>query len=333
MYKTFELCPEAELSPYKTFECGQCFRWNDDGSGAYVGVASGRAARVYAADGAARIECADGDLDFWRVYLDMDTDYAAARESVMIGDYLTECAEYGAGIRILRQDKWEALCSFIISQCNNIPRIKGIVEKLCALFGEAFDTPWGVRYSFPPASRVALLEEPELAPLRAGYRAAYIIGAARAVASVGALSELPGALRGELSGGLDAVILPELLRLLLDERRMGWDDAVCLVSECFDLRMAGSGGSVAVPLGAVAALQPRTASLIRAVNDRLCSRLWDAWPGDWRRIGESAVIRDEEVYTETLCAAMCAHIFCTKERRAGSLRSMYILAPARFTDI
>ncbi len=183
MYKTFELCPEAELSPYKTFECGQCFRWNDDGSGAYVGVASGRAARVYAADGAARIECADGDLDFWRVYLDMDTDYAAARESVMIGDYLTECAEYGAGIRILRQDKWEALCSFIISQCNNIPRIKGIVEKLCALFGEAFNTPWGVRYSFPSASRVALLEEPELAPLRAGYRAAYIIGAARAVAS------------------------------------------------------------------------------------------------------------------------------------------------------
>ena len=70
MYKTFELCPEAELSPYKTFECGQCFRWNDDGSGAYVGVASGRAARVYAADGAARIECADGDLDFWRVYLE-----------------------------------------------------------------------------------------------------------------------------------------------------------------------------------------------------------------------------------------------------------------------
>ena len=157
--------------------------------------------------------------------------------------------------------------------------------------------------------------------------------AARAVASVGAPSELPGALRGELSGGLDAVILPELLRLLLDERRMGWDDAVRLVSECFDLRMVGSGGSVAVPLGAVAALQPRTASLIRAVNDRLCSRLWDAWPGDWRRIGESAVIRDEEVYTETLCAAMCAHIFCTKERRAGSLRSMYILAPARFTDI
>lgn len=183
MYSVFELCPEAELSPYKTFECGQCFRWNDDGTGAYIGVASGGAARVFTCDGAAFIECEDSKLDFWRNYLDMDTDYAAARKSVMIGDYLTECAEYGAGIRILRQDKWEALCSFIISQCNNIPRIKGIVEKLCGLFGEPLDTPWGTKYSFPTASRVALLEEPELAPLRSGYRAAYIINAARAVAS------------------------------------------------------------------------------------------------------------------------------------------------------
>ena len=183
MYEIFELCPETELSPYKTFECGQCFRWNDDGTGAYLGVASGSAAKVFVRDGKAFIECASGDIDFWRGYLDMDTDYAAARKSVMVGEYLTECAEYGEGIRILRQDRWEALCSFIISQCNNIPRIKGIVEKLCSMFGEAFDTPWGVKYAFPSAGRVALLEEPELAPLHAGYRAPYIINAARAVSS------------------------------------------------------------------------------------------------------------------------------------------------------
>ncbi len=183
MYMTFELCPEGELSPYKTFECGQCFRWNADENGGYVGVASGRAARVFTRGGMAVIECDEADIGFWREYLDMDTDYVKARESVMLGEYLTECAEYGRGIRILRQDKWEALCSFIISQCNNIPRIKSIVEKLCAMFGEAMETPWGVKYSFPMASRVALLEEPELAPLRSGYRAAYIINAARAVAS------------------------------------------------------------------------------------------------------------------------------------------------------
>ena len=183
MYRVYELCPERLLSPYKTFECGQCFRWNPDGSGGYTGAASGRAARVFALGGTARVECEEADIGFWRDYLDMGTDYDAARESVMRGEYLTDCARTGEGIRILRQDKWEALCSFIISQCNNIPRIKSIVEKLCALFGEPFETPWGVKHSFPAAERVALLEEPELAPLRAGYRAAYIINAARAVAS------------------------------------------------------------------------------------------------------------------------------------------------------
>ena len=183
LYKTFELCPAGELSPYKTFECGQCFRWNALGEQDYLGVASGRAARVFLCGETVCIECGEDDISFWRAYLDMDADYSAARESVMRGAYLTDCAECGAGIRILRQDKWEALCSFIISQCNNIPRIKSIVEKLCALFGEPFETPWGVKHSFPAAERVALLEEPELAPLRAGYRAAYIINAARAVAS------------------------------------------------------------------------------------------------------------------------------------------------------
>lgn len=165
---------------------------------------------------------------------------------------------------------------------------------------------------------------------------AYFIAAARAAraaASVERISDLPSKLHCELSGGLDAIILPELLRLLLDERRASWDEAMGVVSECFDLRMAGSATPGAVPLGAIAALQQRTASLIRAVNEKLCSRLWDTWPGDWRRIGESAVIRDGEVCTETLCAEMCSRIFCTKERRASSLRSMYILSPARFTDI
>ncbi len=197
VYKVFELCRADELSPYKTFECGQCFRWNDDGSGGYSGVASGRAARVFTSADAACVECEEADLGFWREYLDMDTDYASARESVMVGDYLTECAEYGRGIRILRQDKWEALCSFIISQCNNIPRIKSIVEKLCGLFGEEFDTPWGAKHAFPGAGRIARLEEPELAPLRAGYRAAYIINAARAVDSGDIDLDYAAALNGD----------------------------------------------------------------------------------------------------------------------------------------
>ncbi|MEG1632960.1 MAG: DNA-3-methyladenine glycosylase [Oscillospiraceae bacterium] len=178
----FTFCSAEELDPVKTFDCGQCFRWNADARGAYIGVASGRAARVSEENGIVSLETCERDLPFWRVYFDMDTDYKAARASVESCDYMRECAEYGAGIRILRQDGWEALCSFIISQCNNIPRIKGIVEKLCALYGEPLSFCGETLYTFPSAERIALLDESDLAPLRSGYRAEYIIAAARAVA-------------------------------------------------------------------------------------------------------------------------------------------------------
>lgn len=177
------LLPERELDVVKTFECGQCFRWRPGEDGVYRGVAGGRAARVYPRGGDVYIEAEERDLPFWREYFDLGTDYAAARESVEVCDYIRECAAYGEGIRILRQDKWEALCSFIISQCNNIPRIRGIVERLCALFGEELDAPWGRVYAFPGPEKLAPLDEEALAPLRSGYRAKYILEAARAVDS------------------------------------------------------------------------------------------------------------------------------------------------------
>jgi N-glycosylase/DNA lyase len=96
---------------------------------------------------------------------------------------MKRATDFGAGIRILRQDKWEALCSFIISQCNNIPRIKKIVETLCSTFGDPVELNGKTFYTFPSADRVASLEAEDLAPLRCGYRAPYIIDAARAVAS------------------------------------------------------------------------------------------------------------------------------------------------------
>lgn len=179
----FELCDEKNLNPRRTFDCGQCFRWNEDAEGRWRGVASGKTAVVWAENGRTYIECALDDIYFWRDYLDMDTDYEEARRSIEVCDYLRDCAAYGEGIHILRQDKWEALCSFIISQCNNIPRIKGIVEKLSSLYGDIVAAPWGEARSFPTAERVAQLTEADLAPLRSGYRAPYILAAAKAVAS------------------------------------------------------------------------------------------------------------------------------------------------------
>lgn len=179
--KTIRLASAEELDLVKTFECGQCFRWNADERGVYTGVVRGCAAKAWTEDGQVFLRSA-GDEAMWREYFDLERDYAAAG-CFEGGEYLAECARYGRGIRILRQEPWEALCSFILSQCNNIRRIKGIVERLCRLYGEETELEGERHYSFPSAETVARLEAEDLSALRCGYRAPYVINAARAVAS------------------------------------------------------------------------------------------------------------------------------------------------------
>ena len=173
----------SDFNLERIFECGQCFRWNADENGVYTGVAMGKAARIRTQDDSVYISGTIEDFEnVWRSYFDLDRDYEAIRRSVCIDDYMTRASQFGAGIRILHQDKWEALCSFIISQCNNIPRIKKIVETLCRNFGDEvtlFDEKY---YTFPTAERISQLTVEDLAVLRSGYRAPYIINAARAVA-------------------------------------------------------------------------------------------------------------------------------------------------------
>ncbi len=208
-----------ELDPVKTFECGQCFRWNADEKGVYTGVAGGRAARVVTENGRVYIKSTPEDFNnFWRDYFDLNLDYEAIRLGFDAGDYLRRCAEFGAGIRILRQERWEALCSFIISQCNNIPRIKKIVETLCHCFGQPIDLEGETLYSFPDAAVLARLEERDLAPLRCGYRAEYIIHAARAVDS--------GALDLEALANTDT---DAAMKALLSVRGVGKKVANCAV--------------------------------------------------------------------------------------------------------
>ncbi len=174
----------------RIFECGQCFRWNpvrddadvDVSCDTYVGVAMGKAARIRRDGSSVFITGSLDDFNqIWRGYFDLDRDYESIRCALCIDDYMTETARYGLGIRILRQDKWEALCSFIVSQCNNIPRIKMIIEKFCCLFGEPIAFNGMTYHAFPSAEKTAALTVEDLAPLRCGYRAPYIIEAARAV--------------------------------------------------------------------------------------------------------------------------------------------------------
>ena len=122
------------------FDCGQCFRWTKQEDGSYTGIAFGRVVNMQVAgdnkDELVIDGCCEEDFNnIWRPYLDMDRDYSAVKVTLAEGDdIMARAIESGTGIRILKQDLWETMVSFIISQNNNIPRIKGCIEKLAKLF-------------------------------------------------------------------------------------------------------------------------------------------------------------------------------------------------------
>ena len=174
------------FEPSHIFDCGQCFRWVDIGDGVYEGVAKGRILKVYMENGKPVIEgCTEEDFEsIWRDYFDLDRDYAGIKERLGAGDpVVAKAIEYGSGIRILKQDLWETIVSFIISQNNNIPRIRGCVERLADGFGEpvGLDDSGVLRHSLPSVEKLASLEPCDLAEVRLGYRAPYLVKAAREV--------------------------------------------------------------------------------------------------------------------------------------------------------
>ena len=176
---TFNNVRDLDLS--QTLDCGQCFRWTALPDGSFSGVAFGKSVSVRLDGTVLSVEnAAENERRLWRSYFDLDLDYGSIRaELSALHPVLAEAARYAAGIRILRQDPFEALCSFIISQNNNIKRIKGIVQRLCACFGDRL--PDGA-FAFPRPETIAALSTDDLSPLRAGFRARYLMDAARKVA-------------------------------------------------------------------------------------------------------------------------------------------------------
>ena len=174
-----QVCGLAHFSLAETLDCGQAFRFSFQ-DGRWQGIAQGRQARlIQKEDGFVLEGCSLAEFERqWRRYFDLDRDYEAIRQSFLADPALAVCARYAPGIRILRQDAWETLVSFIVSQNNHVPRIKGIIERICTLFGE----PVVGGYAFPTAQKLANLDEPALEPLRAGWRSGYILDAARRVA-------------------------------------------------------------------------------------------------------------------------------------------------------
>lgn len=168
----------------ETLDCGQAFRWRrlPGDPEVWEGAAFGRVLRLRQLGGQLELSCTAEEFKrVWRGYFDLDEDYAAIRAGLaQLSPALRQAVAYAPGIRILRQEPWEALCTFILSQNNNIARIKGIVERFCGLFGSAIPGE-GLR-AFPGAETVAGLSLEDLGELRAGYRARYVLDAARKVA-------------------------------------------------------------------------------------------------------------------------------------------------------
>lgn len=170
---------EPDLDLDETLDCGQAFRWkkiDSDYDCTYEGCFFNDRLTVSQTKKGEFIFHNTSEEDFlgkWKNYFDFDTNYSELKKNFSEDETLSKACEFAGGIRLLRQDSWECLISFIISQNNNIPRIKGIIDRLCCNYGGRFPTPEELSRETPDS----------LAFLRSGFRAKYIADAASRTAS------------------------------------------------------------------------------------------------------------------------------------------------------
>lgn len=169
----------GKINLSSTLNCGQCFRWSEN-NGVWSGVAFGRFTRVRQnGDTLVFVNTPKSDVEnIWIHYFDLDRDYNKIISEISKDPIVRNAVEKYGVIRILNQDPSEAFVSFIISACNNIPRIKKIVNTMCESFGEKIDGG----FTFPSPEKLASLSADDLAVLHAGYRVPYIMDAAKTVA-------------------------------------------------------------------------------------------------------------------------------------------------------
>ena len=160
-----------QLSLRDTLPSGQCFRFSECNGIWTVKAGVGEEVRT--------LHVSQDDLSpitedpFWADFFDLETDYESMKEDFSkISPLMAKACEYAPGIRILNQDPWEALCSFVVSQNNNIKRIMGIVERMCNFYGGG---------GFPTVESLVNAREDDLRMLGLGFRAPYIVNTARAV--------------------------------------------------------------------------------------------------------------------------------------------------------
>lgn len=161
---------------------GQCFRMTGEEDGSYSVIAGDRYIRVRQNGLTTVFDCTDEDFGaFWCRYFDLDNDYGRYIDAIDPGDdYLKEAGRLGSGIRILRQDLWEMIVTFLISQMNNITRIRRCIANISEKYGEKKQTPGGaVYYAFPRPEALCCLPEDSLMECNLGYRSKYVVRCAK----------------------------------------------------------------------------------------------------------------------------------------------------------
>lgn len=165
---------------------GQCFRMSKIGDGRFSIISDDRYISACQDGNEIFLDCTSEEFEsYWKSYFDLDTDYAGFISSVDASDvYLTDAASFGKGIRILRQDLWEMIVSFLISQQNNITRIRRCINNISEKYGEKKAASDGTAYyAFPKPEAFAHLEEDALMECNLGYRSKYVVRTAKMVNS------------------------------------------------------------------------------------------------------------------------------------------------------
>ena len=155
------------------FECGQCFRWDEENDKSYTGIVGRNVVNVKEVENKVIFSSfgVDNLKELVQSYFDLDRDYEKIKEELSkVDKYLAKSIEYGNGIRILNQDLWETIISFIISANNNIPRIKGIINRLSQKYGEKIEWRGKEYYTFPTVEELSKASVEDLRSLGLGFR-------------------------------------------------------------------------------------------------------------------------------------------------------------------
>ena len=155
------------------FDCGQCFRWNEQEDGSYTGVFEENVLNVSKKNNEIIFKgiCKKDIKEVVEKYFDLNRNYEEIKDELSkIDENMKKSIEYGKGIRILNQDLWETIISFIISANNNIPRIKGIIERLSKKYGKEIDWNGNKYYTFPTAEQLKDVTVQEYRELGLGFR-------------------------------------------------------------------------------------------------------------------------------------------------------------------